>query len=199
MPEGIQARPTKIAQGIMDPLARGARRSRTPPGPAPVCGGKGIVDGCDYRPSANRIAVGARRGNSSAQQTKIRLPLLGDGAATRTSVKSQESEYPPSHHLGCGPSPRPRCPLAGAPPAPSSARTPWRERQRGRPRGPPSCVNEGRPLARAEIGGYARKFPLSGLSRAYPRKAPRAQPLTFTRLALKRRRAPQWAPFKQEP
>src|SRR5687767_206173 len=44
------------------PPGGGARRSRTPSGPAPVCGGKGTVDGCDYRPSGQRIAGEARLG-----------------------------------------------------------------------------------------------------------------------------------------
>src|SRR4051794_3303607 len=55
---GIRRGHTKIAQGYADPRARGARLSRTPSGPAPVCGGKGAVDGCGYRPSARQLTPG---------------------------------------------------------------------------------------------------------------------------------------------
>src|SRR3954451_13700821 len=43
-----------------EPPARGARRSRTPPRPAPVCGGKGAVDGYDYRSSGPKDSDGVK-------------------------------------------------------------------------------------------------------------------------------------------
>src|SRR4051794_10918188 len=55
-----QARPSKIAQGTADPCARGSRRSRTPPGPSPVCGGKGTVGGYDYWPGGTQGREGGK-------------------------------------------------------------------------------------------------------------------------------------------
>src|SRR4051794_21313094 len=41
------------------PPGGGTQRSRTPPGPGPVCGGKGTVGGYDYRPSGPSLAPGS--------------------------------------------------------------------------------------------------------------------------------------------
>src|SRR4051812_23616250 len=72
--------------GEHGPPVRGARRSRTPPGPAPVCGGEGTVDGCDYRPSGPRIAVPSTAGKGSVLTARVRQRrprasgAQGDGA-----------------------------------------------------------------------------------------------------------------------
>src|SRR3954453_17401389 len=53
---------TQDSTGGCGPPVRGARRSRTPPGPYPVCGGEDTVDGYDYRPSVLILAVGTSPG-----------------------------------------------------------------------------------------------------------------------------------------
>src|ERR1700712_3109862 len=103
--KGIRARPTKIAQGKANPPARGAQLSRTPPGPAPVCGGKGAVDGYDYRLSGPQDSAAVKdpegRGpeppstppGTGSRCTRFQLPRTGDGAVTRTSLISLQSEH----------------------------------------------------------------------------------------------------------
>src|SRR3954452_23894871 len=129
-----QARPSKIAQGTADPCARGSRRSRTPPGPSPVCGGKGTVDGYDYLPSTSQFSGGfkgpshegrrgqrvspplrrpsraRRRSPGPASLAPLRrrnifqLPLSGDGKSASRRLKFPASE-PPEPSPGDGPSP----------------------------------------------------------------------------------------------
>jgi hypothetical protein len=129
-----QARPSKIAQGTADPCARGSRRSRTPPGPSPVCGGKGTVDGCDYWPSTfkfsggfkgpsheglrgRRVSPPLRRPSRARRRSPgpaglaplrrrniFRLPLSGDGKSASRRLKFRASE-PPEPSPGDGPSP----------------------------------------------------------------------------------------------
>ena len=48
---------------------RGVRLSRTPSGPAPVCGGMGAVDGCDYRPTPVQCSGEGKRTAAAAVST----------------------------------------------------------------------------------------------------------------------------------
>src|SRR3954452_23841811 len=47
---------TQDSTGGYSPPGGGTQLSRTPPGPYPVCGGKGTLDGYDYRPSGPSLA-----------------------------------------------------------------------------------------------------------------------------------------------
>ena len=58
--DGTQSATSQDSTGATRTPVRGARRSRTPSGPAPVCGGRGAVDGCDYRPRCGECSALAR-------------------------------------------------------------------------------------------------------------------------------------------
>src|SRR3954451_16959613 len=57
--QGHTAATSQDSTGGCGPPVRGSQRSRTPPGPYPVCGGEGTVDGYDYRPSTAILAFGS--------------------------------------------------------------------------------------------------------------------------------------------
>src|SRR6478609_7912566 len=57
--QGHTSATNQDSTGGCGPPVRGSQRSRTPPGPYPVCGGEGAVDGYDYRPSDHILAFGS--------------------------------------------------------------------------------------------------------------------------------------------